>query len=188
MRRVTAFPVPRRILFLLLAALSSADQPALGSVLNGRVTMTGSITTSACTMRVDSQDQTIDMGQLSLAKLVDGETTIQKAFRIYIEDCARTQTAVGGGGGGAKGSHPFAITFEGDSESHLFLAKGSARGIAMRLHDSNGNVVLPAASRREYMPPSGDTTLNYLLSLQGTGQALKAGNYQITVRLRMHYF
>ncbi len=58
----------------------------------------------------------------------------------------------------------------------------------MRLHDSNGTVILPGASRREYLSPSGDTTLSYLLSLQGTGQALKAGNYQITVRLRKHYF
>nr|WP_315844948.1 fimbrial protein [uncultured Achromobacter sp.] len=184
MRRVTAFPAPRRILFLLLAALAFADQPALGNILNGQITMSGSIATSACTMRVDSEDQTIDMGQLSLARLINGETTIQKAFRIYIEGCARTQTA----GGDAKGSHPFALTFEGDSDSHLFVARGSARGVAMRLQDSNGHVILPGASRLEYMPPSGDTTLRYLLSLQGTGQALKAGNYQITVRLRMHYF
>ena len=100
MRRVTAFPAPRRILFLLLAALAFADQPALGNILNGQITMSGSIATSACTMRVDSEDQTIDMGQLSLARLINGETTIQKAFRIYIEGCARTQTA----GGDAKGS------------------------------------------------------------------------------------
>jgi type 1 fimbria pilin len=184
MRRFKAIPAPSRTRFLLLAALSLASQQALGNVLNGRVTMTGSIATSACTMRVDSQDQTIDMGQLALAKLVDGESTVRKAFRIYIEDCARSQTA----GSGAKGSPSFAITFEGDSESHLFLATGTARGIAMRLHDSNGTVILPGASRREYLSPSGDTTLSYLLSLQGTGQALKAGNYQITVRLRMHYF
>ena len=148
MRRVTAFPAPRRILFLLLAALAFADQPALGNILNGQITMSG---------------------------LGPGAA---------LEGCARTQTA----GGDAKGSHPFALTFEGDSDSHLFVARGSARGVAMRLQDSNGHVILPGASRLEYMPPSGDTTLRYLLSLQGTGQALKAGNYQITVRLRMHYF
>lgn len=184
MRRVTAIPPDRRIPFLLLAVLSLAGQHALGNVLNGRVTMSGSIATSACTMRVDSEDQTIDMGQLSLTKLVDSETTIQKAFRIHIEDCARPQSA----NAQTKGSHPFVISFEGDGNGHLFQAKGSAQGVAMRLQDGNGNVIFPGASRREYMPASGDRTLSYLLSLQGTGQALKAGNYQITVRLRMHYF
>jgi type 1 fimbria pilin len=135
-------------------------------------------------MRVGSQDQTIDMGQLSLTKLVNGEATIQKAFRIHLVDCRKPDIT----GTNAEAAHPFSISFEGDGDSHLFLSRGSAQGVAMRLQDSSGNAIFPGTSRREYLPPSGDMTLNYLLSLQGTGQALKAGNYQITVRLRMHYF
>ncbi|WP_454674608.1 fimbrial protein [Achromobacter pestifer] len=184
MRRDTVFVRPWPKLSLLLVAFTLASQTALGNVLNGRVTMSGSITTSACSMRVDSEDQTIDMGQLSLAQFVNGEASIQKPFRIHFFDCGIS----GAAGSGPNAAHPFTLIFEGDEESHLFQAKGSAQGVAMRLQDSNGNTILPGKSQREYLPPSGDMTLSYLLSLQGTGQALKAGNYQITVRLRMHYF
>lgn len=145
--------------------------------------MSGAIVNAACSIQVEAKDQTVSMTPAPISGLVNGEATIQQAFTLQLVNCGPAHTTPL-----ATGSHAFTLIFEGAGDSQMFLARGSAKGIAIRIKDARGNLVSPGVPMHELLPSSGDLALTYALSLTGTGSALQAGDYQITIRLRMNYF
>ncbi|CAB3640027.1 fimbrial protein [Achromobacter pestifer] len=172
------------LLLLLIAHVTGAVDPANAQALEGKVNMSGAIVNGACSIQVETKDQTISMVPAPISGLVSGEATIQQPFTLQLVNCSpgSNSTSV------TTGSNAFTLIFEGAGDSQMFLARGSAKGIAIRIKDSRGNPVMPGVPMHELLPSSGDLALNYALRLTGTGAALQAGDYQITIRLRMNYF
>lgn len=168
---------------LILASQLCTVGPASAQALNGNVNLSGVILDAACSVKLESQDQTVAMAPTAISGMVNGETTVQQSFTLELVNCGPSRATAGQASG-----NPLTLIFEGIADGPHFLSQGSAQGVALRIQDRRGNAITPGVPVREHIPPSGDMTLAYLLRLSGTGSALKAGDYHITVRLRMNYF
>ncbi|MGV2904778.1 fimbrial protein, partial [Achromobacter sp. AGC25] len=171
------------LLILLIALNACMAGTASAHALTAKVSMSGAIVSSPCSLQVESKDQTVSMAPAAISGLINGEATLQQPFKVQLLNCSppRTQS-------GDLGSNTFTLIFEGTGDRQGFLARGSAKGIAIRIKDSRGKQVVPGVPVQQRLPSSGDLALHYALSLTGTGAALHAGDYQITIRLRMNYF
>ncbi|MNV58043.1 PAP fimbrial minor pilin protein precursor [compost metagenome] len=170
-------------LILLIALNACIADTASAHALTAKVSMNGAIVTSACSLRVESKDQTVNMAPAAISGLINGEATLQQPFKVQLLNCSPQRND-----SDMPGNSAFTLMFEGTGDRQGFLARGSAKGIAIRIKDSRGKQVVPGVPMQQLLPSSGDLALNYALSLTGSGAALQAGDYQITIRLRMNYF
>ncbi|MFY0479246.1 fimbrial protein [Achromobacter marplatensis] len=171
------------LLILLIALNACVADIASAHAMTAQVNMNGAIVTSACSLRVESKDQTVTMAPAVISGLINGEATLQQPFKVQLLNCSPHETQ-----SGATGGNTFTLMFEGTGDRQGYLARGSAKGIAIRIKDSQGKQIVPGVPVQQRLPSSGDLALHYALSLTGTGAALQAGDYQITIRLRMNYF
>lgn len=149
----------------------------------GQVNMVGAIIEAACAIDTLSRDQTINMGTLPVSQIArDGRGGLQP-FSIRLVNCvlARQNSAL-------PNWRYFQITFDGSAQAGLFGVEGEAKGIALQLTDSLGNIAQPGTPL-----PLGDITakdmlLNYSLRLVSNQQALRAGEYFSTVKFKMEYY
>ncbi|CAI1170009.1 PAP fimbrial minor pilin protein precursor [Serratia fonticola] len=149
----------------------------------GRVNMQGAIIDTACAIAVESRDQTIDLGVVPLADIIRDGQGHGKSFAIELVNCELERD---------DNKRPdwkhFQVTFDGDSEGELFGVRGEASGVALKINEPGGSLVIPGNPL-----PLGDITpgtmrLNYTLKLVANNHALKAGGYFSSVRFKLDYF
>ncbi|MNJ17155.1 fimbrial protein [Pseudomonas sp. JV241A] len=158
-------------------------EPVVTTALKGRVQMTGSIVDSACTIRVGNDSQTIAFKPTALNGLVNGDTSSKQPLNIYINDCIEYRT-----NDDTEPSQRFKLTFEGASEGKYFSIQGAAQGIALQIKDSQGQLISPGMLLQLNSASADMLTLNYSLSLVGSGHALEAGDYHATIKLSIQHF
>ena len=174
---------------VLLLALFALDQPAcvaepfVGGALNGRVQLTGNIINSACTLHVGNERQTVVFSPASLSGIVSGNSSSQQPLNIYIRDCITSNSR----DNSAPTQH-FKLTFEGVPEGKSFNIQGSARGIALQIKDERGQMVSPGMILEHSTPANDRLMLNYSVTLVGSGHALEAGDYNVTIKLNLQHF
>ena len=74
------------------------------------------------------------------------------------------------------------------NDEGLFNIEGDAKGIALRIIDSDGNVAKPGAPLPSGELKSGKMSLNYSIQLVSNHKALHAGEYNSIVKYKMDYY
>nr|WP_314425844.1 fimbrial protein [uncultured Erwinia sp.] len=168
---------------------------------NGVVHFHGSVLTSPCILASDSQEQDIDMGEVS-ARLFHqaGDRSQRVIFAIRMKDClAGAHGFVDDVPGQMTGTNVrtyisdervISLTFAGEPDvanPDLLMVRGGVRGLGLRLMDSKGNVLPLNQTQRPYLLTPGDNTLSFMASLESTQRYVGAGSYYGMVRLMMEY-
>ncbi|MEE4412055.1 MULTISPECIES: fimbrial protein [unclassified Serratia (in: enterobacteria)] len=162
---------------------SGCSQVANASQGWGRVNMEGAIIDTACAIAAGSRDQTIDMDTVPVSQIIRDGQGLTRPFTVELINCVleRPDNKL------PDWKH-FRVTFDGDADGKLFGVQGEAKGVALQIADSLGNVAIPGGPL-----PVGDITpgrmlINYSMKLVSNNQPLRAGNYFSTVRFKMDYY
>lgn len=149
---------------------------------SGNVTMNGEIIDSACTIAMDSQEQTIDMGTLPTGVIRQLGMGPAHHIDIYLVNCELVKAS-----DPSKMWKNLRMTFDGPSENGLFDVFGDARGIGLYLEDANSRQVIPgeALPEQEIIPPT--MRLSYQLRLASNNRILRPGPYQSIIRFKVDY-
>ncbi|SNY79820.1 fimbrial protein [Enterobacter sp. CC120223-11] len=127
----------------------------------GKVTFTGSIIDAPCSIHPDSEDQVVNLGQVSNVALKDGGKSIPRNFDIKLEQCdvATLKTVT--------------TTFSGVASANnadLLGIAGSASGAGVAI-THNGSVVKLGDATTPFILANGDSTIHFAAHLQGEGKA-----------------
>lgn len=170
-------------LFLLLNICVVSSVAASQTQGSGQVNMVGAIIETACAIDTLSRDQTINMGTLPVGQIArDGHGLIQP-FSIRLVNCVLTRQNAS-----LSDWRHFQITFDGPADAGLFGVEGSAKGVALQLADSQGNIAIPGAPLPVGEIAAKEMLLNYSLRLVSNHQLLRAGEYTSTVKFKMDYY
>lgn len=145
----------------LTAAIMSGS--AFAAEQGGKVTFTGNVTNSACSISPESSDQTVDMGQISIKDLTDGDkTTKPRNFDISLENCVLDADA----------ANTVSVTFSGAAASFepgILGISGTASDIGVAIAEQNsssGFLPLGTASQEQTLN-DGNNTLHFSAFLMG---------------------
>lgn len=138
----------------------------------GTVNFTGEILDKACTVDVDSQNQTVALGSYNKSEFTAaGSFTAAKKFSIVLKDCPETVTT----------AH---VRFDGTPEptDDTMLAidssvSGAATGVAINLMSADKNQ-LPLHGENSYsytLSSTEDNTLNFYAQYKSTADTVTAG-------------
>ena len=138
----------------------------------GTVNFTGEILDKACTVDVDSQNQTVALGSYNKSEFTAaGSITAAKKFSIVLKDCPATVTS----------AH---VRFDGTPEptDSTMLAidssvSGAATGVAINLMSADKNQ-LPLHSENSYrytLTSDADNTLDFYAQYKSTAATVTAG-------------
>jgi type 1 fimbria pilin len=147
---------------------------------HGQVDLSGEILESACTIDMNSFDQTIDFGITPISTILKfGESDIRE-FSINLVDCRwgeMTQNNYKG----------FDIVFSGYSNDQYFLVSGEAKGIELRLNDYLGKQILPG-QKVLFKGETSETIVNkYSFKLITNGEVLKPGLFSSLIHYSISY-
>lgn len=172
--------VPSLLIVSMLYTAAVSASPNQG---RGRVNMEGAIIDSACAIDIGSQEQTIDMDTIPIGQIIRDGQGNQRDFSIRLINCSFER---------ANPNFPnwqnYQVTFDGAKEGNAFSVDGEAKGIALKITDSLGNVAVPGAAMPAREIIRGDSDLNYSLRLIGNRKELRAGEYRTTIRFKMDYY
>lgn len=171
-----------RILFVFpsLLLLAGGNSFAQGW---GQVGMYGSIIEAACAIHTVSRDQAIQMEVLPISQVIREDVGFSQPFTVKLVNCSLSRL-----GAGLSAWRHFQITFDGRADSGFFGVEGSAKGVALLIADSFGNVAVPGKPLPLGELVSGEKVLNYSMRLVGNKRVLRAGGYYSTVRFKMDYY
>lgn len=147
------------------------------------INMEGSIIDAACTIAVESRDQTVNMGVVPLNDIIRDGHGQGQSFTVKLLDCELERPGLS-----FLNKKSFRITFDGDAEGDLFSVQGMASGIALRIHDALGNIVKPGQPLLLLHDFSQSMNLNYTSTLVANNQIFKTGEYFSAVRFTLDYF
>lgn len=158
-------------------AANAADQG------NGTVTFTGSIIDAPCSITPATADQTVDLGQVSSAALLDGGTSTPQNFQINLENCQVT----------AGTPSSVSVTFNGTADANdttMLGLSGTASGAGIVIADQgNQQIDLGTASSATDLL-AGDNTLQFSAWLKGESGASAAvtpGDFQSVANFTLAY-
>lgn len=147
----------------------------------GTVTFEGSIITAACGIAPESVDQTINLGQISSAKLADGGTSSPVPFTIELIDCDTSTSGTA------------SVTFTGGINPNLddsLAIQGTASGAGVVITGLTGLPVkldgsAPAGS---IALQDGDNSLLFSAYLKGdSSAAVVPGAFTALANFTMQY-
>jgi len=149
----------------------------------GKVSMHGEIVDTACAIKTESRDQTIDMGVIPLNVLKQFGKAPPKPFNIQLVECRWERYP------STKGEwQTFNVTFDGPANGEFFTLNGEAKGVQLSIRDSQGIPVLAGKPLPEGELISGKMIMNYELQLVADNQRLQAGSYQTLLRFKIDYY
>lgn len=149
----------------------------------GRVNMVGAIIETACAIDTFNRDQTINMGSLPVSQIArDGQGGL-RPFSIQLVNCILTREDKR-----LPDWQHFQITFEGYDDAGFFGIEGEAKGVALQITDSDGNIAMPGTPLPVGEIAAKEMLLNYSLRLVSNHQSLRVGQYSSTVKFKMDYY
>ncbi|MBJ2078377.1 fimbrial protein [Serratia ureilytica] len=159
------------------SAVNAADQG------HGKVTFTGSIIDAPCSINPESIDQTVDLGQISKAALIDGGKSTPRNFDILLENCAFGTPA---------SKNKVTVTFTGmesAANNGLLGITGTAAGAAVAITSADGTVIELGQPTKEQVLQDGNNTLAFAAYMQGEGasDAITEGDFQAVADFTLAY-
>jgi len=145
----------------------------------GTVTIKGSIIDAPCSINPGSQDQTIDLGQVSKKQLAAGGKSTPVPFNIKLENCDFTA------------GKDVSVTFTGQASAAvppLIGMTGTASGASIGLTDGSGQLIKLGQPSTMTLQ-NGSNTLSFSAYLQGDGASatITPGVFQSTVDFSLDY-
>ncbi|MBY4841048.1 type 1 fimbrial protein [Pantoea sp. DY-15] len=145
----------------------------------GTVTIKGSIIDAPCSINPGSQDQTIDLGQVSKKQLAAGGKSTPVPFNIKLENCDFTA------------GKDVKVTFTAmasEAAPTLIGMTGTVGGASIGLTDGSGKLIKLGQPSTMTLQ-SGSNTLSFSAYLQGDGPSatITPGVYQSTVDFGLDY-
>lgn len=129
----------------------------------GKVTFTGAIIDSPCSISPESVDQTVELGQVSNALLKKGGKSTPKSFTIDLEHCEIEDK-----------KNNVSVTFSGvqsDISGHdgMLSISGLAEGASVAITDAGGKLIKLGSASPLVGVNEGNTALRFAAYLQGDG-------------------
>lgn len=168
---------------LLIALLHGGAQAAPHSQDWGRVNMQGAIIDTACAIAAGSREQTIDMDVVPVSDIIRDGQGKTRPFDIELINCIQDHAEIN-----MPDWRQFQVTFDGDGDGDLFGVHGEARGVGLKITDSQGNIATPGSPLPFGNIRPGRMLLNYSMTLVSNNQPLKAGDYFSAVRFKLDYY
>lgn len=169
--------------------------PVEGTV--GTVYFFGGLLSSPCTLAPESQEQSVDLGDVSARHFKQaGDRSEPVVFNLRLEDCL-----LGAGGryeslDGQEtarylhGEQAVTVTLLGDSDSanrELLHLSGDIRGVGLRLLNSKGApLALNKPIDSQVLQP-GDNTLQFSASLESTKKYVAASSFNSVLHVQLNY-
>lgn len=160
-----------------------SNAAAQGSSGWGNVHLSGSIIDTACAIDTQSIDQTIDMGATPLSQIARNGQGRATLFSIRLVNCVLNRDAKF-----LPSWRHFAITFDGTNDNGLFGVDGEAKGVALKITDSEGNIAIPGKPLPSGNVETGDMSLKYSLQPMGNHRKFHAGDYTSIIKFKMDYY
>ena len=177
------------------AAYKALD-PSEAQGLHGELHFGGTVAVAPCRISLDSQEQTIDLGEQSTGHFRNvGDMTMPVPFSIHIKDCLRTHYV----------DNPYTMSRDLNTEGSLvriaffgegagpnapeLLGGGGLQGVGVRLMDSEGRLI-PLGQDSDPLPLHFDNdTLPLKVALQSHApqRDIKMGRFQTLTTFRLSY-
>lgn len=150
---------------------------------HGKVTFSGAIIDSPCSINPESVDQTIELGQISNAALKDGGKSAPRNFTIDLQNCSFGSPAA---------KNKVALTFTGmesAAANGLLGITGTARGASVAITDGSGAVVKLGTATKQQVLQDGNNTLSFAAYMQGNGASatITEGDFQAVADFTLAY-
>ncbi|MBJ2099152.1 type 1 fimbrial protein [Serratia ureilytica] len=149
----------------------------------GRVNMQGAILYTACAISTGSREQIIDMGVLPVSEIRVSGKGAERDFSIDLINCSIKSNYQE-----HEKNNYFNVTFDGKSEGEAFRVHGDAKGVALQILDSQGNLARPGMMLPSEGIYKNDMKLNYAMRLVSTGKPVGAGAYFSAIRFKLDYY
>ncbi|MFP2428883.1 fimbrial protein [Enterobacter ludwigii] len=164
------------VLMLLIPVLSGASHQG-----QGRVTMTGQLLASACSIHIDDVWQEVDFGMHGRetrndALFRDGLPVILRLVNCSLEKSQQWQWVT--------------VTFDGERSAATepsFAVHGEARGIALQVQDTRGYTISPGEPLPEVVLSPAGNRLDYRLYVVETQEPVQEGDWTAFIRFMVEY-
>ncbi|MBH2879021.1 type 1 fimbrial protein [Serratia marcescens] len=150
---------------------------------HGTVTFKGSIIDAPCSIVPESDDQVVQLGQISNAALKGGKKSTPKSFQIKLEDCELDSAK----------ANTVKITFTGTAsadDAKLLELTGTAKGAAIAITDSSGALLELGKAADARALNTGNNSLGFTAYLQGSkasGAVITPGEFQSVADFTLAY-
>lgn len=175
-------------LFAAMTFLAHASQQTVNSVsefesdLTGRVSMNGTIISSACDIDTGDGYQAIAMPTATRAHIKRSGEGFSQEFSILLKNCSLDSE------NDATAGQTVNIIFDGDEDAGMFRVNGHARGVALELLDRNGTVIRPGKAMPLQQTYMIDNRLEYRFKIKNNMRDIVVGDYNAIIRYRIEYF
>ena len=176
----------RSWLYLTLSVIPLFAHAQAEDITPGSVSMKGELIEAACVIDPLYREQWIEFGDISARDIAQRSGALRiKNFNIKLTGCA-----LAGVIRPDNYYHIANVTFTGipdPSNNQLLAIDGEARGFAIQLADTHGEILTLGKKTPDYDLMDGDNVLSFSASLIATGQNIRAGDFYATARFFMDY-
>ncbi|WP_330982160.1 MULTISPECIES: fimbrial protein [Enterobacterales] len=150
---------------------------------DGSVIFTGELTADSCTIDAGSENQTVDLGKVSVNSFggAVGTRSSSVNFAIAVKDCAESITKV-------------AVRFDGDTDNanpDLLKLDASSAAAGIGIEIAAGSTAIPLHTASPYIDidhgVGKTTTLNYVARYVSTVPVPTPGQVQATSQFTLNY-
>ncbi|TBM10887.1 type 1 fimbrial protein [Hafnia paralvei] len=176
----------RSWLYIAIGVIPILAHAQTGNITPGSLSMKGELIEAACVIDPLYREQWIEFGNISARDIAQGSgVLLTKNFNIKLTGCSLASVIKPG-----SYYHSANVTFTGipdSSDNQLLAIDGEARGFAIQLADTHGEILTLGKNTPDYALMDGDNILNFSASLVSTGRNIRAGDFYATARFFMDY-
>lgn len=156
----------------------------------GRVTLEGQVVDSACALDASNAYQLVEFEPLPMGQFIRQGQALPTLFTLRLTKCSLARPDSFQSGSYLPEWQHVRVTFDGlaDASGRWFAVGGTAKGLALRIADSQGQESLPGVPMPLTPLTGADQELRYTLQLVGNGRPMAVGSHRTAVRFRLEYF
>ena len=182
------------VALLCCSSFSTLSQAAGTNVQTAEVQVIGSLLESACYLDTSSSHQTLDLGNLSTARLAQmGDQGRPVTLQLKLQGCVRSE---GGRRDDRLGtllwsaSEPVAtLTFSAvsDPDTPELIKVEGASGVGLRVQDVQGRNLHLGQTAPVWFVTPGDSQLTYYIRPERTAAPLRPGAFRASLNVNLSY-
>lgn len=164
--------------------------------MHGAFEVSGDLTESPCHLLMQSEEQTVNLGTIPRYRLTHiGDRSPEVAVHLQLRDCGMASAPLHDDAHeGTVYEFPdqliSLITIVGEESPdslHLLQVQGEAKGVALRLEDSQHRQLIPGEHSRGLVMQQGNTDLVMYAMLERTELPLKEGPFTVLMNFTLGY-
>lgn len=144
------------------------------------IEFTGTLVADPCQVAMDDEEQQVEFGNIARRAFLNHDSTAPKTFTVRLVECDPSVATT------------VSVTFLGDGNNEAmpgtFATTGEAKGIAIRLRDSEGHTVVPNKPLAATNVQEGETVLAWQAEVTATAMhEVTEGEFFSTVTFSLAY-